>query len=575
MRRVAGWGLVVVAVLCLLAGAATAILLGPDDSITSEPQELSTDASVVVTAPGALGWSGPSFEVEARVPDADREIFVGLGNEVDVRDYTEGIGALVVESVDVPVALSTGTVEGAPALPAAPGSLDWWLDSGVGDGTATLSTQLPVAPAQVLVAATDEGPLEGLEVTAAFTLEGGFGIGLGLVGLAVGLALFGWITLRRPPDEWDDWDDEWDDEDWDADQGDDQDGGADDAGEEPVDDDGDGSEPPVRRPTGPGVRRVALARVLGLAVLGLVAAGCAVPRPVDAEPEKAAVTRSEADAVLARWEQQRAEALRELDGEPLTAVEDGPTLAVDQGALTVARRVISEGSQEIDQDLSLRTVVAPRLSAYPLWFLAVVDDGQRQLTKLQIHQRGSAAAPWLVSYTAEVLPQTTLPDLALDDSSALLPVAPDDAEGLPASPQEVARAYAELLDDPASPGDELVLADSFVAQMREIAKAQGTIQGVTFTQSWEAEPVEWAARTADGGALVFATVARSDRYRIKPGVTVDWAEGSEQAAFLSGRTYRDAVLRYQHQVLLYVPPAGGGPVRALGQYGGVVGASGT
>lgn len=570
MRRVAGWALLVVAVLCLAVGAAAAVLLGPDDSISSDPQDLSTDASVAVTGPGVLSWSGPAFEVEASLPDG-REVFVGLGNQVDVADYTDGVGTLVVESIDVPLDLGSDETEGKPALPADPSPLDWWLESAAGEGSATLSGRLPSVPAQLLVAAVDEGPLEGLEVTTSVTLEGGFGIGLGLVGLAIGLALFGWITLRRPAD---DWADEWD-PDWDEDEDDRDDRHGDDVG--PVNEgdgsgeDADGSDPPVRHPTGPGVRRVATA----LAVLGLVATGCAVPRPVEGEVEKAAVTRSEADAVLARWEEQRAEALRLLDGDPLTTVEDGPTLAVDQGALTVARRLITEGSQDIAQDLSLRTVVAPRLSAYPLWFLAIVDDGQRQLTKLQVHRRASAADPWRVSYTAEVLPQTTLPDLALDDTSALLPVAADDRAGLSASPQQVTDAYGQLLGDPAATGDELVLADSFVTQMREIAKAQATIQDVRFTQSWRAEPVEWAARTADGGALVFATFARADRYQIPDDVTVDWAEGSAQAALLARRDYTNAVLRYYHQVLLYVPPAGGGQVRALGQYGGVVGASGT
>ncbi len=96
-----------------------------------------------------------------------------------------------------------------------------------------------------------------------------------------------------------------------------------------------------------------------------------------------------------------------------------------------------------------------------------------------------------------------------------------------------------------------------------------------FSQRWRADEVEWAARTRDGGALVFATMRRYDGYQIEPDTAVDWGEGSEQAAFLAGRAYTSAVLRYRHQVLLYVPPDGGGQVRALGQYGGVVSASGT
>ncbi len=99
-------------------------------------------------------------------------------------------------------------------LPADPYDLDWWLASDQTDGEAAMSAELPTAPAQLLVAAADGGSLEGLEVTAAYELDGGFGIGLGLIGLSVGLVLFGWITLRRRPDldDWDHWDDEQHDE---------------------------------------------------------------------------------------------------------------------------------------------------------------------------------------------------------------------------------------------------------------------------------------------------------------------------------------------------------------------------
>ncbi len=223
-----GWGLVAAAVLCLLVGAAMALLLGPDDRIRSAPQALGTDASIVVTAPGALALSGPTVRIEASLPD-DRPVFVGLGNAVDVSDYTDGVAALVVDEIDVPLDVGTEDVDGEPALVADPASLDWWLASESGDGTAAVSAELPSTPAQLVVAAVDGGDLEGLEVVAAYELDGGFGIGLGLIGLSVGLALFGWIALRRRAAEWDDWDDDEVDED-------ETDGGGDDNDDEAGDD---------------------------------------------------------------------------------------------------------------------------------------------------------------------------------------------------------------------------------------------------------------------------------------------------------------------------------------------------
>ncbi len=90
----AGWVLVVAALLCLLVGTAMALLLGPDNLARSDPQDLSTEASVAVTAPGALALSGPTVRIEATLPD-ERPVFVGLGNAVDVTDYTDGVQALV------------------------------------------------------------------------------------------------------------------------------------------------------------------------------------------------------------------------------------------------------------------------------------------------------------------------------------------------------------------------------------------------------------------------------------------------------------------------------------------------
>jgi hypothetical protein len=162
----------------------------------------------------------------------------------------------------------------------------------------------------------------------------------------------------------------------------------------------------------------------------------------------------------------------------------------------------------------------------------------------------------------------------MDETGAILPLAGDDTAGLAVSPQEVAQAYAGLLADPSTGGDEAVLVDSFVQQMRSITETQSSIDGVRFRQDWSARDVDWAARTGEGGALVFATMVRTDRYQLRPGTAIDWPEGSEQEAFLSGRAYSEATLRYLHQVLLYLPPAGGGQARAVGQYGGVVSGTG-
>ncbi len=290
---------------------------------------------------------------------------------------------------------------------------------------------------------------------------------------------------------------------------------------------------------------------------------------------KVAVSRAQADAIYAHYKAVRKNALHLLDAQPLTATETGPVLAIDAGALQVARRLLLTHEPDDSQALRIERVLVPRLSRYPLWFVVVVDDGVRKLTKVQIFERRTSVSTWQMVASPEVLDTTALPAFKVDDTSALTPIGAGSSEGLDLSPTDAVRSYTAALADPSVPAASAVVADSFISQMRAIAREQRRIKGVHFSESWSAQPVQYALRTDDGGALVFATLVRVDRYRIKPGTYVNWPEGSEQKAFLSGRLYTNGLLRYYHQLLMYIPPAGSGKPRVLGQYGGVVSGSGS
>lgn len=305
-----------------------------------------------------------------------------------------------------------------------------------------------------------------------------------------------------------------------------------------------------------------------------LAAACTVPHPRDdLTASKVAADRGEARSVYDRYSKVRANAIKLLDPTPLGTVESGPVLAIDTGALKVAKRLSQTRTVSGEQDLTIEHVYAPRLSSYPLWFVAIVRDGVRNLNKVQIFERESAASQWELVASPETLLSTQLPDLALDDG-ALEPVDPGDGTGLVAAPQQVVDTYATALNDPGSKAASHVVKDSFIEQMRRAAKASASIKGVTFTQKWGTKKVQFVLRTADGGALIFATLLRQDGYDIHKGRVVDWPKGSEQEAFLSDKLFSAGLLRYYHQVLLYVPPLGRGKPRALGQYGGVVSGTG-
>ena len=114
----------------------------------------------------------------------------------------------------------------------------------------------------------------------------------------------------------------------------------------------------------------------------LVASGCSLPRHKADQPvSKVAATRAEAEAVYERYRKVRASALELLDDHPLTAVEADPVLAIDAGALQVARRLLLEGRPDDSQGLRVVDVLAPRLTGYPLGYVVIAEDRVRGLTR--------------------------------------------------------------------------------------------------------------------------------------------------------------------------------------------------
>jgi hypothetical protein len=195
MRRFVGIVLIVIAVITAIAGAGLAILLGTDNRTATGPHEIETNAPVLVTRPDVLSWAGPTITLTVEV-EPGQEIFVGAANSVDLADYVATTHRTEVTDFRPPWTIETQDVVGENRLPVAPGNLDWWVARGEGTGSATLTVELPEQAFGLAVIAIGGGDLGGMRVTAAYELDGGFGIGLGMVGFAVGLGLFGWIAFQ-------------------------------------------------------------------------------------------------------------------------------------------------------------------------------------------------------------------------------------------------------------------------------------------------------------------------------------------------------------------------------------------
>jgi len=308
------------------------------------------------------------------------------------------------------------------------------------------------------------------------------------------------------------------------------------------------------------------------AAAALVLSGCAaIPAERDAsKPAKRAAVQTDVDAIFDRYRAVRNAAVALLDPKPLSTVESGPVLAIDSGSFEVSQR-LSTTQDEESQQLVVSDIQTPSFSRYPLWFMATAYDPGGKVNRVQIFQRDSAVEPWLLVAAPQTVVSTELPALRHDGDGAALRVSPSSSTGMAMSPQEAGDAYARALGS-STPSTE-VAQDDFIRQMRDSFDANSKLEGVGVTQDWAAEKVVHALRTDDGGALVFLTLLRLDTYQVQPGVTVSWPAGSPQEAFLADGISSSGKLRYYHQVLLYLPGGDKEP-RALGQYGGVVGADG-
>lgn len=305
------------------------------------------------------------------------------------------------------------------------------------------------------------------------------------------------------------------------------------------------------------------------AVVCLALAACGVPSQREAtDPAKLAIDVERVERVYTTYREVRDAAVSVLDPKPLSVVERGAVLRIDSGAFTVAQQASVD--PPTTPDLRVEQLVVPRFGEYPLWFVSVASEPDAATRRVQVFERERAVDPWFLVASPEILATAELPALRTSGSASGVTVDPTSAAGMPMSAQEAADAYARALATPE--GDPAIAEDDFITQMRSTAAQNAALDDVQFTQAWVAEEVRHVLRTADGGALVFVTLVRSDSYEVTPGRTVTWPEGTAQRAFLVDGITGTGGLQFNHQVLLQIPGGSTGQPRAIGQFGGVVGA---
>jgi hypothetical protein len=308
-----------------------------------------------------------------------------------------------------------------------------------------------------------------------------------------------------------------------------------------------------------------------LVTVGALSA-CALPHRKDLEDvSKPAATTLAAGHVVADFTRQRVMADSRLDVDLLARIEQGSLLDLDSAAYFVRTRL--GGRQEVLRLEPSGPALSGRFTSYPVWFVVPTTVRGQRLQALALFARRASTTGWKLAYAPRLAESTPVPAVAAGDDHSAVVLDPDEPlPDLDLSPAEAVRRYVAFLADPDSDHADDFVADSFVAQMRRLQAAEPK-QPVGFTQTWSNQPVRYALALSDGGAMVFATLVRTDRYDVRRGRSLSWQGVSQAAAFLPGRVSRRATLTYLHQVVLVLPADGSGFV--IGQYGGLVGATGS
>ncbi|GAA4139816.1 hypothetical protein [Actinomadura keratinilytica] len=304
--------------------------------------------------------------------------------------------------------------------------------------------------------------------------------------------------------------------------------------------------------------RVRAAVVLPVPVLLLAAAcggGESAPPP--------ALSKDEAQRVLARYADAANKAGQRLDGDALAAVETDPQLAMDRAAFRLGRAA----RRPFTPVRFVQSVFyIPRMQGYPRWFAAdtvtsATPPGAKQPRTTRhalVFTQAAAGAPWLLAASPHP-GGDEMSRVRLDGDGYAQAVAPG-ASGLAVSPSRIGAAHAALLSGgPQAPGAGVLAPGPQTTQSYDaLRQAQvglrknGVRLHTRFTP--DSSPV-YALRTKDGGALVWYVLRQHESYRAarlgKLAVTGDL---TGLAPAKAARTRLDATVLVQY--LATVPASG-------------------
>ncbi len=251
--------------------------------------------------------------------------------------------------------------------------------------------------------------------------------------------------------------------------------------------------------------------VVGLVTSAGLLAGCTLPHHRSGTAvDEPAISAGGAARVLVHFNRVREQADSTRDSAVLAGAETGPLLAIDTGLYHVSKALSPRRRGSRGPWTSATQLFVPRFTRYPLWFVAVVEDTGQGTQVAAALTRTSVTTPWRVILAPQFTARTRLPAVRTEVGGDPVPLSMTARSGLAASPADAIDRYCAVLQDPRSRFAGGFVPDSFVREMRSVARS-GPGRA---SQHWSRLAGGYALRTADGGALVLAAVRRQDRYLV-------------------------------------------------------------
>ncbi|ONI68038.1 hypothetical protein BWI15_33850 [Kribbella sp. ALI-6-A] len=623
VRVTLGLPLALVGVVVTLAGAASAFwLVGPDSTVDTGEQRLTSRGLAVATAPNLLDRHGFTLHVTAA---SSRPVFVGVGHDLDVSSYLGRSAYTRVVRFDLPSDFATQEMKGATGRLNPPTGLDWWLADAAGPGERSAEWETEDGAYDVVVMNADGTPGVDATVTFGVELKGLFGICLVVLGVGLILLFLGvWLLLPRrrqpgatstptqqqttpyagagvqyplvpqapvspppvkpveapeeerqpvaPPPV--------------------KPVGAPVGKEQPEPDEPE--DEPTRRPEpvpgippqyqAPAYSPPRLKRVGGLLTGGmllLTATGCvAIPQQNTSSGPvtRAAVTVADGLVAVQKYNELNNRANQARDAKLSEAIETGPTLAMTRAGYQIGRKTDEAGKDKVKPfTYTQPSIGAPQYGSYPMRFVVASGVSTSPDSKqLGVWERATAGDPWTLKYSVYPSASMKLPPL-----EGLRTPTKADMSKLASLPQTAAANLAAYLTGgpqspqaalfTPSPGTDSLLNQRAKDKIADTKKPYIATAIDTFRPS--GDPLTFI--TPNGEALVFLALTEQYLQHIEPGSNAYWTSGPP-TAFSSYVKYTQTLHQdYLHQLALVIPAKGQGKIQILSLDGQLVGAGGS